>query len=258
MMAGAILGGALISGVGGAVAADKAASAQADAAAQGAQAQRDAAAESARVQREMFDKSVELQEPFRQAGISSLNQLRTLLGMDGGDTGSADFGMSNRRFSMADFNADPGYGFRMSEGMKALENSAAARGGLFSGSTMKGINRFGQDLASTEYQNAFNRYQAERTARLNPLQSMAGMGQTTAATLGNSASNLGSNLGANQMQLGQGLAQSYGNMGQARASGYVGMGNALTGAVNQGIENMMVSRYLGGRGAPTGYQSYFG
>jgi hypothetical protein len=49
--------------------------------------------------------------------------------------------------------------------MKALERSAAARGNLLSGSTLKGVQRFGQDLASQEYQNAFNRYQVERAAK---------------------------------------------------------------------------------------------
>jgi hypothetical protein len=57
-----------------------------------------------------------------------------------------------------DQNTDPGYGFRFAEGMKGLERSAAARGGLLSGATLKGITRYGQDMGSQEYQNAFNRY----------------------------------------------------------------------------------------------------
>ena len=54
---------------------------------------------------------------------------------------------------------------------------------MLSGATMKGIQRYGQDMASQEYMNAFNRYQAGRQARLNPLQSLAGVGQTTANAL---------------------------------------------------------------------------
>jgi hypothetical protein len=123
-------------------------------------------------------------------------------------------------FGAQQFEQDPGYAFRQSEGMKALERSAAARGGLLSGGTLKGIQRFGQDLASQEYGNAFNRYQTERAARLNPLQSLMGAGQSSANTLTGAAG-----------QLGQGQAQSQLAAGQARASGYVGQSNALAGAL---------------------------
>jgi hypothetical protein len=121
---------------------------------------------------------------------------------------------------MSDFEQDPGYAFRQSEGMKALERSSAARGNLLSGSTMKGIQRFGQDLASQEYGNAFNRFQIERSARLNPLQSLMGSGQSAANTMTSAAGNFGQ-ASANNM-----LAA-----GQARASGYVGAGNAVSKAL---------------------------
>ena len=133
---------------------------------------------------------------------------------------SADFGKYGRDFGTADFEADPGYAFRQSEGMKALERSAAARGNLLSGSTMKGIQRFGQDLASQEYTNAFNRYQVNRSNQLNPLQSLMGAGQ--------SATNVQTGV---QGQLGQNQATNLYNAGAARASGYVGSANALSGAL---------------------------
>jgi hypothetical protein len=226
--AAAILGAGALGAAGSAFAASSAADAQAQAAQQ-----------SAAVQREMFDKQVELQEPFRQGGITSQNRLMTLLGLQGGDTAAADYGSAAKSFGMDQFQADPGYAFRMSEGMKGLERSAAARGLLSSGSTLKGITDYGQGMASQEYNNAFNRYQTERAARLNPLQSLMGSGQTAATTLSNAAG-----------QTGQGLAQSYGNEGQARASGYVGMGNALTNALGQGASMYAQMPYLN---AQTGY-----
>jgi hypothetical protein len=134
---------------------------------------------------------------------------------------------------MSDFQADPGYGFRMSEGMKALESSAAARGGLLSGSTLKGITRFGQDTASTEYQNAFNRYQANRASQLNPLQSLYGGGQTSTNMLSNAAG-----------QLGQGLAGSAMAGGQARASSYANMASALNQGLSTGANLYAQSEYL--------------
>jgi hypothetical protein len=106
------------------------------------------------------------------------------------DPNDPDFGTYARDFGMQDFQQDPGYEFRMSEGMKALERSAAARGGLLSGSMLKGIQRFGQDMGSQEYQNAFNRYQVNRSNQLNPLQSLMGSGQSATNTLTGAAGDL--------------------------------------------------------------------
>jgi hypothetical protein len=123
----------------------------------------------------------------------------------------------------------------MSEGMKALESSAAARGGLLSGSTLKGITRFGQDTASNEYINAFNRYQTNRANQLNPLQSLYGGGQTSTNMLSNAAG-----------QTGQGLANAAIAGGQARASSYANMASALNQGLSTGANLYMQSQYLGG------------
>ena len=205
----AIIGGAALVGTAGSMyAADKAAGAQKRAA-------RDAAA----AQEQAYARQEELQEPFRQAGLTAQNRLMDYLALSENKT-APGYGKYARDFSMADYTADPGYGFRMSEGMKALERSAAARGGLLSGATLKGIQRFGQDLASQEYMNAFNRYQANRANQLNPLQSLMGAGQTSTNVLTGAAG-----------QTGQGMANTAMAGGQARASGYMNMANAL----NQGL-----------------------
>ena len=128
----------------------------------------------------------------------------------------------------------------MSEGLKALDRQAAARGGLISGAALKAATRYGQDKASDEYMNAFNRYQTNRTNQLNPLQSLMGAGQTAANTLGTAGQNY-----ANQ------AGEAYMGAGNARASGYMGGANALTGALNQGINaygyNQMMRPAIPGR-----------
>jgi hypothetical protein len=159
-------------------------------------------------QERMFERQVELNEPFRKAGIDALNKLIPL----------SDY----TKFGMDQFTQDPGYGFRLSEGMKALDRTAAARGGLLSGATLKGAQRYGQEMGSQEYMNAFNRYQTERAAQLNPLQSLAGVGQTATGALTNA-------YGAFGAQTGQNLQ----DIGSARASGYLGGQNALTSALGQ-------------------------
>lgn len=194
MMAAAVVGSSLL----GASASRSAANTQAQ-----------AAREAGDVQREIFERQVELGKPYREAGEQALNKLIPLA------TEYTPFGMQQ-------FQADPGYAFRLSEGQKALERSAAARGGLMGGATGKALARFGQEMGSQEYQNAFNRYQAERQARLNPLQSLAGVGQTAAQNLAGQAGQFGSN-----------LAETIGAGAQARASGYMGAANAITGGLGQ-------------------------
>jgi hypothetical protein len=296
-----------------------------------AKTQADAADRAAQLQNEQYLKGIELQEPFRQAGILGQNRLMTLLGLGGegqyndtaynkaladynarlsaidpsqymtggtgggyvtsgggesdsmgyyqeptggsfdqsaynaaraglvapnredfrltgGDTSSKDFG----KYGTAEYTPemfakgiDPGYQFRLSEGMKGLERSSAARGGLLSGATLKGIQRYGQDMASQEFTNAFNRYQAERTGTLNPFQSLAGMGQTST----NAINNMGMNY-ANQ------AGEAYQGAANARASGYVGQANAISGAIgnisNQYYQNQLLGRVFPQRNSSSG------
>lgn len=169
----------------------------------------------------MYEEDVARQEPWRKAGVNALSKLEA----------ASEY----TPFGMQQFQADPGYGFRMSEGMKALERSAAARGGLLSGATLKGVQRYGQDLGSQEYQNAFNRYQTERSARLNPLQSLAGVGQTATNALGTAGQNYAT--GAGSIMSGQGINSANALLAaqQARGSSYGQLGSAL-------------GKYLGGGG----------
>jgi len=240
----AILGSAALGAGAGIFGSRKASRTQASAARDAANAQVAAADRAAEVQREMFNRQVELQAPFREAGLTAQNRLMTLLGLEGGEAGAAGYGRYARDFGMSDFEADPGYGFRMSEGMKALERSAAARGGLLSGTTLKGVQRFGQDLASQEYQNAFNRYQVNRAGQLNPLQSLMGAGQTGANVLTSAAGDVGRGLAGSYMGAGAAQAAGLTGAGQARASGYVGGVNALTGALSSAVPNYMMYNFL--------------
>jgi hypothetical protein len=159
-------------------------------------------------QERMFGKQVELQEPFRQVGVNALPELVAA--------------SRYTPFSIEEFQKDPGYQFRLREGLRALENRAAAEGTRISGNQLRGLVRYNQELAGQDWMNSFNRYQAERAARLNPLQSLVGAGQTTAQNIAGAAGRLGENIGANMIQ-----------GGVARASGYMGMANALSGGLSQ-------------------------
>lgn len=144
------------------------------------------------VQRYMYDQSREDMTPWREAGM------RALADLEGGKIG-------------ANLQQDPGFQFRMGEAMKALEKSASARGSLNSGATLKALTRYGQDYASNEYQNAYNRKA-----------SLAGVGQSATNTMANLGQNYANQYGQNMMALGN--AQ-----GAAAMQGYSGMKDLLLG-----------------------------
>jgi hypothetical protein len=175
------------------------------------------------LQREMFNKQLELQQPFQEAGVNALAKMQ--------------------KGVVSDY-MDPSYQFRLGEGMKALERQAAARGGLISGGALKAAQRYGQDYASQEFGNAYNR-----------LAAMAGVGQTATGAMGNAAGNFGANAGNNYM-----------GAANARASGYVGGANTLAGGLNQYMNytqgqqnNQLMSRLFGQNtgNAGTAINSYF-
>ncbi len=188
-----------------------------------ADAQQDAARDALGLQRQIYDQQRADQEPFRQAGLTSQNRMLDLLGLSQ-NTGAADYGKYARDFSEQDFQQDPGYQFRLSEGLKALDRQAAARGGLISGAALKAAGRYGQQSASDEYQNAFNRYQINRSNQLNPLQGFTGQAQSATNTLGQAGQNYAGQAG-----------QSYSDMGNARAAGYIGQSNAI----GDGLQNAL-------------------
>jgi hypothetical protein len=160
-------------------------------------------------------------QPFVSAGATAQNRLLDLMGLSK-NTGAEGFGRYTKDFSMSDFEADPGYGFRFSEGQKALERNAAARGGFMSGAALKAAARYGQEMGSQEYQNAFNRYQTNRANQLNPLGSLLSSGQAAATNQAGAAGNYGA-------QAGQGMT----NIGAANAAGTMASANALGNALGQ-------------------------
>lgn len=124
------------------------------------------------LQKQMYEESVARQQPFLAGGTEDYNRLRSL--MSGGPGAAQQF-----------LQMDPGYGFRLGEGLKAMERGAAARGGLMSGAALKAGQRYGQDLASQEYGAAYNRL--ARMADLGPQAAgvMSTLGQNYAGNVGN-------------------------------------------------------------------------
>lgn len=201
MPAAAIIGGSVIGAGASLISGNKA-----------AKAQKDAANQQIAYQREKDARDRADLAPWRNTGASALARL------------AAEYGLNDTAQSSG-FQADPGYKFRLAEGQKAIERSAAARGLLGSGATLKAANNFAQDTASAEYGNYWNR-----------LAGLAGVGQA--------ATNTG--IAAGQASTNN-IMNAYQNMGNARASSYANTGSAI----NSGINNVL-SAYLFQRGGGWG------
>lgn len=178
-----------------------------------ADSQKKAAKKAAKAQKQALAQQMALTKPYVEAGKNALAEYQKMAPYE--------------NFGMKQFEADPGYNFRMAEGMKELERSASARGLLQSGGTLKGIQQYGQNLASAEYQNAFGRYLTEREARMSPYAYLTGQGQ--AAAVGQAA-NIGTT-GANLAQ----IAMAKGDVQAAQAAGMGSSVGKAIGSIGQGV-----------------------
>jgi hypothetical protein len=138
------------------------------------------------LQERLFNLQRQDSEPWRRFGAQSLGDAYGML--QPGD----------------DHTTSPGYQFRLSEGLRGVENSAAARGILQSGGTLKGIERYAEGMAAGDYGDRFN--------RLSTLAGMGSAANSQSAQAGTSYANAGANI--------------LGNIGQARSSGYAGQAAA--------------------------------
>ena len=218
IMGGAVLGSAVIGGM----ASKNAAGMQADAANRATEAQREA-----------FNKQTELNKPFYDTGVNALNKLSS---------------QDPYTYDAFNYQADPGYAFRFNEGMKGLNASAAARGGLISGNALRAATDYGQASGSQEYQNAYTRYLSNNQQKLQAYntntgvqQNLASMGQGSANNQAAAAGAFGASSGANMI-----------GAANAGAAGTVGVANALTGGLgtylnysqNQNMINALNNRNM--------------
>jgi hypothetical protein len=186
-------GSAIVTGAGNIVGGIAAGEAAKDA----AQTQAASADAALQLQRDIYNKFMEMNKPYYEAGVNALGQI-----------------------TRGEVTAEPGYGFRLGEGMKALERLQASRGNLLSGGALKAGQRFAQDLASEEYGRSFNR-----------LANIAGIGQTAAGAAGTAGQNYAGQAGELGMQ-----------GANALVSGRIGRTSAYTGGMQ------------GALGALQGYQ----
>ena len=189
---------------------------QANAARSAAKSQADAASAAAAQERAMYEQSREDLGPYRESGYTALKDIERMKPFLTAQFGPEQFGQY----------LDPSMAFRQRLGTQATERLANIGGGAISGNTLRALTDYGQNLASTEYGNAFNRFQTERGNIYNTLANIAGMGQNAV----NTGVNAGQNFASQMTGLTTGSAA-------AQAAGTVGASNAYAGALGN-VGNM--------------------
>jgi len=225
VVAAAVVGSAVVGGV----SAYQSGKSQEKAAKSAAASQEAIADENVALQRELANQQREDFAPWRDIGEQALNQMWA--------------GVQSGEFEVGDIDVtkDPGYQFRMDQGVEALDKSAAARGRLLSGAQQKGVTDYAQNVASQEYANAYAREANEKARKYNMLSGLSSGGQASAAGQAQATSQLGQQTSNILSNLGQSQAQSQYAQGQARAGAYQGMAQAG----NQAAQNWLMYKTLG-------------
>lgn len=211
-----------------------------------AQTQANAANQATQAELQMFNTTQKNLQPFMQGGTNSLQALMQYLGIGaGGSFNPSAPGVAP--FTAAQFQSSPGYQWQLNQGIDAIQNSAAARGGVGSGNTMKALQTYGTGLANQDWYNAMNAYTAQQQDTYNKLYGIVGTGANAAANLGGFSVDTSKQVGANII-----------GAGNAQATGQVGSANALTGGVNSlaglayQLNNYYQSSGSGGGGGSSG------
>ena len=198
-----------------------------DAANNAAQMQQASANQSINAQQTALDKQIALNQPWQDAGLKALSNYA-----------------NNPAFSFnaSDLTADPSYQFRLQQGVDAMDNSASARGNLLSGGQAKALQNYGQQAASQEYGNAYNRALQSYNTNQNTQLNVANLGRGAAGQTQNALVNNANNVSSTYMQNGNNQAQQQSNMANAYTNGATGVATSL----NQGIGNALYAYNSGG------------
>jgi hypothetical protein len=173
-------------------------------------------------QRRQFDLTRADWQPYREGGYAALSDLVNLRNFD--PTPSAEAVM-----------AEPGYQFGLRQGRDALEGSAAAGGGLYSGQAAKELMQYGNDYGTTKFNDAFNRAETSFGNRWGRLAGLAGVGQSATQQTTDAGARYAANVGN--------IA-----MGNANAQGAAGIAQANIWGSGMNQLTSLMGRYGGGGG----------
>lgn len=220
------IAGSTVIGAGASLAAGQA---QAGAAKEATAAQTELGEKQIALSREIFESGKKDQKPWLDFGVENLAALKA--------------GIKDGSFSMDGwkFEADPGYQFRMDEGTRALDRSAAAQGRALSGDHLRNVLQYNQNFASNEYDRAYSREAGAKNQRFNIYATGAGVGQTANAANQQAGQAFVNQTGQTSGQIGSAIATGAYRTGQAYADMYGGI--AQSG--QKGISNYLLYQMMG-------------
>jgi hypothetical protein len=219
-VAAASIGGAVISSQG----AQSAANTQASSANNASQ-----------VQLQMFNQLQQNLQPYMNTGNAANNYLLNALGIGSNGTGTGSSLLTGPTMNEATLEQTPGYQFNLSQGLKSVQNSAAARGLGVSGAALKGASTYATGLADSTYQNQYNNAVTNQTNEFNRLMGLTQIGQNSAAGVGSAGIQTGSNIGNNLISAGN--ASAAGTIASANAYGS-GLSGLSSASLLYGLSNM--------------------
>lgn len=219
-----------------------------DASRDAAREQRKALREARVAQEQGVARAEELNQPFLELGTQAFNNLADIIQQQVSQPSAQLQSAPTFSFSQEDIQSDPGVQFAQNEARRAVEASAASRGGVLSGGTLQDLQNRASGLASLQTQDAFNRklagFQsnvagrqlsnaerqqafANRQTNLSNLAQIAQVGPQTASNLGNIAIGQAGRAGDLGIQLGNVNAANRVAQGQALSQGIQGGANSL-------------------------------
>lgn len=263
------LGGGLISGIGSLFSANK----QAEAAQAALGEQKREADAALGFQKQVYSDQQANAAPWLRAGTQGINDLSSLLDPKN-PNGLLTQWSGNFQAPTADqARQTPGYQFAQQEGQNAVQRSAAAKGDLLTGGTLKDLTNYSQGLADTNYQQTYNnaltqyqlgynQFQQGQSNTFNRLAALSGIGQTATGQLNQASQSAANNVANIDLSTGAQQAQSLNNIGAAQASGYAGVANAGNSTLNNLSQYSLIQQLLGGGGGggsvPYGNLDVFG
>lgn len=252
----AIGGGALIGAIGSGIAGSK----QAGAANNAAQLQYQEQQQALAFQKQEWNQQQQNMAPWIQQGQGAVGTLGNL--QNEALQGQGPLAPWTQQFqapTAAQAAQAPGYQFQLQQGEGALQNSAAASGGLLTGNTGEALQQYGQGLAQSDYNNvynqalqqyqqSYNQYQNNQSNLFNRYASLAGLGQQSAGQLGSQGQAAAGNVANISLTGGAQIGQQLNNAAAANASGYVGAANSIGGGLNNLGQYATLQSLLGQNG----------
>lgn len=171
-----------------------------------------------------FNQGLNYLSPYIQRGNDADLVMRNALGLNGRDAQAGYY---------RDFQTDPGFQSEVDAGVRALDRSATARGGIYSGAAMKAVQGFGQQKMGDAYRNRFNALAGYGQQGFQASQAAAGMTGNMGNTMMGLRYGWGQQQAANRINYGNASAASQ-NTPWNNILGLGGLGVQAMGAYNTG------------------------